>query len=268
VDDAAILREIARRIRDGMDRSPSAAAAAAPADAPDSAGEAREHDLIARLAHELKSPLSAMVAAAEVMAEERLGPIANAQYLGYATDIATSGRHALTVVDRVLQDWRQPGKPLALEFVQLDLNRLIERTASVLRPLVRERNQTIRTDLAPGLPHLIVDATSIRQILLNLLNNAAKYADLDSEIVITTSYLLDGPVVLEIADAGPGMSPDEIAYALGEATAPGTPRGTGLGLPLVRQLAAANGAAVAIDSRKGSATRIKLKFAKDKVVPV
>ncbi|MDO9381384.1 MAG: HAMP domain-containing sensor histidine kinase [Hyphomicrobiaceae bacterium] len=268
MDDAAILREIARRIRDGMDGSPSAAVPAIAPDALESTSEARERDLIARLAHELKSPLSAMVAAAEVMAEERLGPIANVQYLGYAADIATSGRHALTVVDRVLQDWRQPGKPASLEFVQLDLNKLIERTASVLRPIVRERNQTIRTDLAPGLPHLIADATSIRQILLNLLNNAAKYANPDSEIVITTSYRLDGPVELEIADAGPGLSPDEIAYALGETATPVAVRGTGLGLPLVRKLAAANGATMVIDSSKGSPTRIKLKFAKDKVVPV
>lgn len=266
MDDAAILREIARRIRDGMDRTSAPMSdAASSADA----SEARERDLVARLAHELISPLSAMVAAAEMMAQERLGPIANTQYLGYASDIATSGRHALAVVDRILKDWRQPDAPAAMEFVQLDLNPLVERTASVLRPLMRERDQTIRTDLAPRLPNLIADATSVRQILLNLLNNAAKYANAGSEITISTSYILDGPIVLEVSDNGPGMSGAEISYALGtETDERGAARGTGIGLPLVRELAAANGATMAIASAQGGGTTISLTFQKAKVVPI
>lgn len=268
MDDAAILREIARRIRDGIDRATTPGSNSESPDVPSPAGQPLEQEHIARLAHELKSPLSAMVAAAEVMAQQRLGPIENAHYLGYANDIAASGRHALTVVDRVLNGLRQPEAPAPLDFVQLDLNALIERTASVLRPLVRERRQSLRTELQSGLPHLIADATSLRQILMNLLSNAAKYAGVDSEIAIVTSSVLDGPITLEIVDAGPGMSPDEVANALGYANAKNKARGTGLGLPLVRELAAANGATMDVESASGSGTRIRLTFAKDKVVPI
>ena len=268
MDDAAILREIARRIRDGIDRSGAAGPQPAPVlDAPPDDADAREHALLAKLAHELKSPLGAIVAAAEMMAHERLGPMTNPQYLGYAADIATSGRHALTLIDRILRDWRQPGPAAPLDFVQLDLNALVERTASVLRPLVRERGQTIRTDLAERLPNLIADATSLRQILVNVLSNSAKYAAAGTEIILATSFVLDGPVVLEISDKGPGMSPDQLAVALGKAPA-GAARGTGLGLALVRDLAAANGATVAIASPPGEGTTLRLTFAKDKVVPV
>lgn len=268
MDDAAILREIARRIRDGIDRATSPEPGSASPEAASAVGPTAEQDYLARLAHELKSPLSAMVAAAEMMAQQRLGPIENPQYLGYANDIATSGRHALTVVDRVLQGLRQPETPQALDFVQLDLNALVERTASVLRPLVRERGQTLRTALQPGLPHLIADATSLRQILLNLLSNAGKYADPDSEIAVATSSVLDGPITLEIADSGPGMSAAELSGALGTSSSRDSARGTGLGLSLVRELAAANGATMHIESAIGSGTRIRVTFAKDKVVPI
>jgi signal transduction histidine kinase len=268
VDDAAILREIARRIREGIDRTTSDDTEASPPEAPPPADQSPEQERLARLAHELKSPLSAMVAAAEMMAQQRLGPMENPQYLGYANDIATSGRHALTVVDRVLNGLRQPEAPAALDFVLLDLNAIVERTVSVLRPLVRERSQTLRTELQRGLPHLIADATSLRQILLNLLNNAAKYANTGSEITISTSAALDGPITLEVADVGPGMSAAELAAALGKASDRHAARGTGLGLPLVRELAAANGATMDVESASGSGTRIRLTFAKDKVVPM
>lgn len=268
MDDAAILREIARRIRDGI----TEAIADKPARDDGTAGpddDRHQKDLLAQLAHELRTPLGAMISAAEIMAAQRLGPIDNPQYLAYAEDIATSGRHALAVVDRVLDGWRQPAPPAPFEFAELDLNRIVERMVSVLRPLARQRDQTIAVDLAPRLPHLIADATSLRQILLNLVTNATKYAKPASEISIATRYILDGPVILEIKDQGPGMSAAEVALARGERLpVDALPRGTGFGLPLVRTLAAANGAAFAIDSAPGTATAVTLTFAKDKVVPV
>jgi two-component system cell cycle sensor histidine kinase PleC len=262
LDEAAILREIARRIRDGTD----AATPPAP-QAPPSPGDDRAHDIMTRLAHELRTPISAMTAAAELMASERLGAIGNPKYLGYAEDIAASGRHALSVITRVLQEWQQPETQRPLEFVQLDLNRLAERLVSVLQPLARERRQTITARLEAKLPNVIADATSVRQILLNLLTNAIRYADTGSDIAVVTAFVLDGPVTLQVADAGPGMTAAQLAAARGEvSTAPA--RGTGLGLPLVRQLAAANGAAFAIDSGPSSPTTTTLTFSKDKVVPV
>jgi two-component system cell cycle sensor histidine kinase PleC len=167
----------------------------------------------------------------------------------------------------VLQEWQQPETQRPLEFVQLDLNRLAERLVSVLQPLARERRQTITARLEAKLPNVIADATSVRQILLNLLTNAIRYADTGSDIAVVTAFVLDGPVTLQVADSGPGMTAAQLAAARGEvSTAPA--RGTGLGLPLVRQLAAANGAAFAIDSGPSSPTTTTLTFPKDKVVPV
>lgn len=265
MDDAAILREIARRIREGMDAAGANPSGVQSADAPMAPDQ--QNETMARLAHELRTPLSAMVAAAEIMAGQQLGPIENAQYREYAENIAASGRHALTVVDRILHGWTSP-EAAALDFVQLDLNRIAERTVTVLQPIARARGQTIVADLEPRLPHLIADATSLRQILLNLLTNAVKYADPASGIRVTTRSVLDGPVLLEVADEGPGMSDDALSAARGTAPPRAAAQGTGLGLPLVRKLAAANGAAFAIERTTQGGTAVTLTFAKDKVIPV
>lgn len=269
MDDEAILREIARRIRDGME-TPAPTAVRPDETAPGPAGaDDRGAVVMARLAHELRTPISAMTAAAELMASQRLGPIENAKYLSYAEDIAASGRHALSVIARVLHDWQQPEAVRRLEYVQLDVNRLVARLASILQPLARERNLTLSTELEPKLPHVIADATAVRQILLNLLANAIRYATPASAVALITTSVLDGPVSVRIADEGPGMTPAQLAAARGQtsATSP-PPRGTGVGLPLVRQLAAANGAAFAIDSSPGGPTIATLSFPKDKTVPV
>lgn len=263
LDDAAILREIARRIHEGM-RSPSPSP---PTSLPQARQETGTQDVMARLAHELRTPLSAMTAAAELMASQRFGPLGDPKYVSYAEDIAASGRHALSVIARVLQDWQQPEGPRAIEFVQLDLNRVVDRLTSVLQPLARERSQSILSELEPKLPHVIADATALRQILLNLLTNALRYANAGSIITVSTIFVLDGPVTLRVADDGPGMSTSELAAARGDASA-SAPRGTGMGLPLVRQLAAANGVVFAIDSTPGGPTIATLTFSKDKVVPV
>lgn len=225
-------------------------------------------ELLSRLAHELRSPISAIVSAADVMAQQRLGALANPQYLAYAENIAASGRHALAVIERVLDDWDRMDATANLDFVELDLNGLVERTVSVLRPLLRERGHQIVTHLQDRLPHVIADATSLRQILLNLLNNAAKYAIEGSDVTVSTTYELAGPVVLMVSDPGPGMSPEAIATALSDRPASPSVQSGGLGLPLVRRLAAANGATFAIDSTTGSATTISISFPNNKVVPV
>jgi len=265
VDDAAILREIARRIREGMDAAGTPAGVSAMLSDPP---EVRDHDAdaIARLAHELRTPLGAMVAAAEIMAGQLLGPLENPQYLEYADNIATSGRHALNLLDRVLSDWKST-EPQGLEFTQFDLNRLVERTVAVLQPIARGRGQMVETDLEPGLPHIIADTTSVRQILLNLVTNAVKYTSKGGQIRIATVSVLDGPVTLRVMDDGPGMS-KALRVAAKEGRSQSEAEGTGIGLPLVRQLAAANGATLEFDDAPKGGTSVSLTFAKDKVVPV
>lgn len=211
---------------------------------------------MAKLAHELKTPLSAIAAAAEIMRDERLGPLGSERYRGYAGDIYDSARHALGVIDRLLAAARGDNTATELSFAQLDLNELTRGVVSTMRPLAAEAGLELDCVLAERLPHVVADRTSVRQMLLNLLTNAIKFTGRGGRVQVSTRYTLDGPVAIEVRDNGPGLDSE------------GGPKGLGIGLPLVEAMAGANGASMASESRPGEGTAVRITFRKDHVVPV
>ena len=294
-DDSQTLKEIARRILEGqrpngqvwaksveeseaarVDETPAAPAARdegqpSPWDQPRAApiplpprDPARDIPAgeIAKLAHELKSPLTAIAAAAEIMRDERLGAMGNDKYLGYASDIHESAKHALSVIASMLSgsSTGQPG-PQALEWV--DLNEIASQVVSSMQPVAAERRLTLALDVEEGLPPVSADATAIRQILFNLLSNACKFTPPDGDVRVVTGYLDNGARFLVVRDTGTGMDGEALAYALDEREQQPSHRaggGSGLGLHLVRRLASEMAAEVEIDSAPGKGTVVLIAF--------
>jgi len=273
--DAAHPRIVARRIRDGQ-TSPGARHAAgtetvalsglsAPQPLAPS-GVLQEPSLKARLAHELRTPVSAIAAAAEIMKEERFGPLGSQRYSGYASDIHASAQHALAVIERMLDEARVSGAEpdsSTLSFTELDAAALIQSSLSQLAPLAEGRGLTLAADLDPRLPHVIADATSLRQIVLNLLTNALKFTERGGRVVVRARSTPDGPLTIEVRNSGSGK-PDTNSQP---APRPAE-EGLGLGLPLARALAAANGARLVIESDPDHGTTAAIVFARDRVVPI
>ncbi|MDQ8698425.1 HAMP domain-containing sensor histidine kinase [Hyphomicrobium sp. LHD-15] len=284
-NDAAKLKEIARRIHEGQaarglteeragPRTPSAAAlsdgGASPSD--------REFSptLRARLAHELKTPLSAIAAAAEIMKEQRFGPLGSARYLGYASDIFGSAQHMIGVIERMLAEGTDHD-PLslvaALEFAEIDAGAVLAASVSQVAPLAERAGIALAFELAPRLPHIVADATSLRQIVFNLLTNAIKFTESGGSVRAVAHYEVDGPFTIAISDTGSGMTPRELSNVSDAMKASRTKRkgkgaGLGLGLPMVQMLAEANGASLIIESVPGQGTSASVVFRKERVVPV
>jgi len=301
-DDAETLREIARRIRAGRGQPQDAAmgeardteppreparrkmsdpqqddpASPSAATGPDTPGSAMAHapDSMAQLAHELKTPLSAIAVAAEIMRDERFGPIGDTRYRSYAADIHNSARHALDLITRMLAARTQDAPSAPFEFVEIDVNTLVGEALSTIRPLAEQSRLSLTGALAPRLPHVIADATSLRQILLNLVTNALKFTPPGGAIEVATEHDTKGAVVIVVSDNGPGIAADDLARALAapvQTAAPSEPRqkgGLGIGLPLAAALAAANGATLSIESAPGSGTTASVVFPGSRVVPV
>lgn len=279
LNDMETLREIARRIRQGSARitagveapanedqapaSPTAKAVppvAAPPPAPKADAtpkrDADEHH--AQLAHEIRTPLAAIISLAEVITEERLGPWPNDRYRGYVRDILASARHGLEVVDGILRDTpSQPGTARTL--AEIDLNAEVEAMSTSLQPLAEKSGARLEAALGGGLPRVTADRLNVRQMLINLVSNSIKHGGPSVRIKVTTGYELNGDVWVEVEDNGPGMPPAEKGSAPGAA-----PRKTGLGLPLTRSLAAANGARLDIKSRAGRGVRARIVFGGDR----
>lgn len=256
--------------------TPPSVAAPADKDSVKQPLSAERRNLLRRLAHELKTPVSAIASAAEIMKDERFGAIGDARYLRYARDIHASAHHALQVIERMLGrsasgDTRTP----ELAFTDLDLNAILASVVSSLEILAITSGITLKTVLSAKLPRVVADATSVRQIFINTLTNALKFAPRGSTVVVTSHIESGGPLTITVADNGPGISKDEIARIMSGATSacggeererPGG--GYGIGLPLCISLAAANGATLSIESQPGDGTRVTLAFPGNRQIPV
>ena len=228
---------------------------------------------IGRLAHELRTPLGAIVVLAEIMRDERLGPLGNDRYRAYAADIHQRAAHANTVIAAFLDPAgasRSDSGPL--EFAELDLAVIVGRGVSALAEMAAAAGVELAAHIQPGLPHVIADRRSVLQMLNNLIANALKYTPPGGRVDVRLGYQPGGAVVLEIADDGDGMSRTELRrVSPGGVTAEAVRRrsgGTGIGIPLVRTLAAAGGANLSIESELGRGTRASIAFPHDRVVPV
>jgi len=216
--------------------------------------EAAHH---AWLAHELRTPLSAVIAYAEILKDEHFGPLASARYRGYARDIYEAGRHALGVVDSMLRGDPAGSVVPPLAFADLEPARVVERCLSVVRPLAERAGIELDVQFAPHLPRIVADELTLKQMLLNLLANAIKFARRGDRVTIAVAYGGQGLLRISVADTGPGMG-----------CGSGRSTGLGLGLPLTRALAAANGAELGIESEPGQGTCVSIAFGPDRIVPV
>jgi signal transduction histidine kinase len=224
---------------------------------------------LARLAHEVRTPLGAAIAYAELLKDEHLGPIGDARYREYAQHIYDSARLALSVVEGMLAPLLlAPGGTdmPELAFRDLDPAEVIDTCMAVARPLAERAGLDLTAHCEAGTPHVIADEVSLKQMLLNLITNAIKHARPGDRIALRAAYEADGSLHLEVADTGPGMSATAAGISVGPAPLP--PGRGGIGLPLTRALAEANGAALIVDSTPGRGTRVTIAFGKDRVVPV
>ena len=226
----------------------------------------------ARLAHELRTPLGAVIAYAEVLRDEHFGPLANARYRDYARNIFDSAQHALSVLDGMLasDDPGRAGLP-ELAFRDLDPADVIENCLAVAGPLAGRAGLDLVADLDPTTPHIVADEVSLKQMLLNLITNAIKFGRRGDRVTVRAACGSDGSLTIDVADTGPGMRP---APSRSEQTVEeggrrgGQDAGLGIGLPLTRALAKANGAELIVESAPGRGTRVSIAFGKDRVVPV
>jgi signal transduction histidine kinase len=239
--------------------------------------DAAQVSALARLGHEVRTPLSAAIAYAEVLKEEHFGPLGSARSREYARIIYDSARHALGVIDGMLAGDRGGAGLPDLAFRDLDPAAVIGNCMAVARPLAERAGLKLSAELAPGTPRVIADEVSLKQMLLNLITNAIKFARPGDRVTLSAVHGADGCLRIEVADTGPGMEPGLDAGAFpwpeGGDAAPEPPPsrpdgGLGIGLPLTRALAEANGATLIVASTPGEGTRVAIAFGQDRVVPV
>lgn len=221
--------------------------------------------LAAKLAHELRTPIGAVMAYAEILAREHFGPLSNPRYRDYARNILASATHALGVIDRMSAAPADKPESIRreLRFCDLDPAAIVESCMTVIRPLAARAHVRLDVAFPARLPRIVADEVTVRQMLLNLLTNAVKFARPGDRVTLLVVQEGDGGLTFTVEDTGPGLEATTAQGNEGRFA-----KGLGLGLPLTRELAEANGAAFAIKSAPGAGTRASISFGRGRVVPV
>ncbi|MDF1735888.1 MAG: PAS domain-containing sensor histidine kinase [Minwuia sp.] len=213
---------------------------------------------VANMSHELRTPLNAIIGFSTVMKGEILGPMQNERYLGYVSDIAASGEHLLSLVNDVLDISRVEANKMEITPETIELDGELERLVELFRDQLAERD----FHLMPGGPGVVhADRRAFRQMVMNLLSNAIKFSRKGDMVSLEVGRTVSGETFIAVEDAGRGIRSEELAKVMepfGRAGDVDVTPGTGLGLPLTRQLAELHGGRLELASTYGKGTTVSI----------
>jgi signal transduction histidine kinase/CheY-like chemotaxis protein len=208
------------------------------------------------ISHELRTPLNLIVGFTETMIKspEYYGDSLSPVYMRDLSVVYRNACHLQSLVNDVLDLARLEAAYMSLELEEIDLVAVIEDAVQTIRGLVEGRGLTLQTDLVADLPHVWGDAVRLKQVLLNLLNNAARFTTHGS--VTVHALARDGEVVVAVSDTGIGIPPEsmtEIFEAFRQLENPMQRRtdGAGLGLAICKQLIDLHGGNIWAESKVG-----------------
>jgi PAS domain S-box-containing protein len=221
-------------------------------------------ELLARISHEVRTPLNAIIGFAEVMIGERFGALGNERYVEYMKDIRASGERVIAIINDLTDLSRIETGKLDLTFANQNLNDLVEQCVAVMQPQANRERIIIRSSLAPALPPVLADARALRQITLNLIGNSIHLANAGGQVIVSTALSDLGDVVLRVRDTGQGLNDNEVAAAMEpfrtQAPSDRAAEGSGVSLSLTKALVEANRAQFHLRTGAHSGTLVEVVF--------
>ncbi len=208
-------------------------------------------DFVSIVSHEFRTPLTVIQGFSEMLRDEEIDPDEIKEYAG---DINTEAVRLNRMINDLLDLERMESGRMTLHRQATDLNGVIRDVVELMRP--NAPGHTLAVDLDPALPIFEGDQDKLVQVLTNLLHNAVKYSPDGGEVLVTSR--VEGPLAhVEVRDHGLGIPAEALEtiferYARIESAANRHIQGTGLGLPIVRQIVEMHGGRVWAESEVGA----------------
>ena len=218
-------------------------------------------DLISIVSHELRTPLTAIKAYTETLLDNLESPSFTMQEK-FLRIVNEECDRLSRIVNDVLDLSRMESGRRRLKVEPVQLERLIQEVLPMLQPELAQKRLRLSLDLEPGLPELEADPDLLKQVLVNLIANAAKFTRPDTDVALHASRTGER-ITVAVEDRGMGIPPDKLGrvferfYRIEEG---GSERvgGTGLGLAIVKSVVELHGGAVRVESVVGEGSRFVL----------
>lgn len=210
-------------------------------------------DFVANISHEFRTPLSSILALAELM---RLGRVKDADEVReFGHYIESQGHRVMGLINNILDFARLEAGQKEFQFEPTEVRDIVQAALASCAGRLLQSGHTVTVDVPAALPPLPLDAAALTLALTNLLDNALKYSDAGQEIVVQVVQQ-PNEVWLRVRDHGIGIARDEQARIFEKFYRVGTGlvhdvKGSGLGLALVKRIVAAHGGRVTVESAPG-----------------
>ena len=220
---------------------------------------------LANMSHELRTPLNAIIGYSEMLVEEAQDA-GDAELIPDLQKIHGAGKHLLGLINDVLDLSKIEAGKMELHYEDIEVGAMLESVINTVRPLADKKGNRLVVEAA-DLGSLHSDVTKVRQMLFNLLSNAAKFTE-QGEIRLRVRREQQGThdwMVFDVEDSGIGMTPEQLAklfqpFAQADASTTRKYGGTGLGLAMSRHFAEMMGGEITLRSALGAGTTFTIRI--------
>jgi signal transduction histidine kinase/DNA-binding response OmpR family regulator len=208
---------------------------------------------LANMSHELRTPLNSIIGFSRVVLKGIDGPITERQREDLEA-IHNSGQHLLGLINDILDVSKIEAGKMELDFERVDLQEIINGVMSTAVALVKDKPIELQRSISDALPTITADERRVRQILLNLVSNAAKFTK--EGFIRVEARVESDEVILSVADSGIGITDEQLEsvfepFTQTDASTTREHGGTGLGLTISRSFVRLHGGRIWVESTLG-----------------
>ncbi|MDQ7825212.1 MAG: response regulator [Candidatus Eremiobacteraeota bacterium] len=227
----------------------------------DAANKAKSF-FLANMSHELRTPLNAIIGYSEMLEEE-----AGEEFVPDLRKISGAGKHLLALINDILDLSKIEAGKLELYLETFEIHKAVMEIVGTTEPLVKKKNNTLTINCPESLGSMHADLTRIRQCMLNLISNAAKFTENGAiTLKVSREYHEEGDWIhLSVSDTGIGMTEEQLgrlfqSFSQADASTAKKFGGTGLGLAISRRFCRMMGGEVTVTSRPGEGSTFTMRI--------